>query len=410
VQLPVGPYGVPTIRIRLILNAANSGRLVGAHRFELDDANRPFTFGWRDMLALPLPGVVYANADLVTKDVTREFTTFVLPELFASAPRVTHLVAETTLNATRPAAPFPLTGGLTPLAPRPPISSPPLSEPNAAASAHPDAEAGAQVGSLIVDDATTWTAILASFALAIGFGALHALEPGHGKSLVAAYFVGTRGTFREAVGLGAVIAAAHTAGVLVIGTLLVTGASMIAPARLFPWLQLVSGIMVLLIGLQLAFDLRRRGTAPTDGADAHGHPLHGHAIAHAHPHPHDQRHSRVSAGVASSAWKRLIALGIADGFVPTASTIVLLLAAVALHRMGLGILLIVAFGLGFGTVLTSIAAGLVLGRRVVTRLPVARQQRFRAFGATLERALPIVALAIFLLSGAILTFRAALLL
>jgi ABC-type nickel/cobalt efflux system permease component RcnA len=250
--------------------------------------------------------------------------------------------------------------------------------------------------------------------LALGFGAIHALEPGHGKTFVAAYFVGVKGTVRQALGLGAIVAVTHTIGVLAIGLIVLFGSQYILPERLYPWLSLASGIMVLALGVRLltaraggwravrwfAFVLRREGNR-----------RHDHEQAHAHGH---HLHDAVSG---APPWKSLLALGLADGLTPSPSALVVLLAAVSLDRIGLGLLLIGAFSVGLAAVLTLVSLGLVYARRAVdwvnTRRSLPNAGRGSAWltsglgpASGIMNALPIGGAFVLLTVGVVLTVRA----
>ena len=93
--------------------------------------------------------------------------------------------------------------------------------------------------------------VLLALGVAVGLGAFHALEPGHGKTLVAAYLVGSRGTFKHALLLGLIVTAAHTAGVYLLGAVTLYASQYIVPEQLYPWLGLVSGVMILALGVIL---------------------------------------------------------------------------------------------------------------------------------------------------------------
>lgn len=179
--------------------------------------------------------------------------------------------------------------------------------------------------------------------LALGLGVLHALAPGHGKTMMAAYLVGSRGTGRHAALLGMTVAIAHTLGVAVLGAITLLGTAAFAPERVFPWLQTVSGLIVVGIGLSMLVRWlvnRRRGT---------------------HPHSHDlpaPGHDGVDHG-----WRLLASMGLAGGLVPSSSAIVLLLAAVNLDRLPLGILLIALFGVGMAVTLVGVGISLVAAAR-----------------------------------------------
>lgn len=221
--------------------------------------------------------------------------------------------------------------------------------------------AGSGFASLIDTDDLTVPVILASLLLAFGFGAIHALEPGHGKTFVAAYFVGVRGTVRQALGLGAIVALTHTIGVLTIGMVILFGSQYILPERLYPWLSLTSGLMILALGIRLLAAraggwraVRRFASVTRREAD---HP-HDHGHGHTHGHSHEPTPD-------APPWKSLLALGLADGLTPSPSALVVLLAAVSLDRMGLGVLLIVAFSIGLAAVLTLVSLALLYSRRVL---------------------------------------------
>lgn len=151
-------------------------------------------------------------------------------------------------------------------------------------------------------------ALLVALLAAAGLGALHALEPGHGKTLVASYLVGARGTARHAVLLGLTVTATHTIGVYVLGAVTLVAAQYVLPERLYPVLSAVSGLMLVGVGLTLlrsrlgsligAWPRRQRhgpdhhehAPQPDPGYD-HGHShSHSHAPGHDHGHVHSHHH------------------------------------------------------------------------------------------------------------------------
>src|SRR5437870_7078170 len=86
--------------------------------------------------------------------------------------------------------------------------------------------------------------VLTSLLVAAALGALHALSPGHGKTIVGAYLVGARGTARHALFLGLVVTATHTLGVYALGLVTLTASQYIVPEQIFPWLGAASVILV----------------------------------------------------------------------------------------------------------------------------------------------------------------------
>ena len=193
----------------------------------------------------------------------------------------------------------------------------------------------------LFDDAASGQGVLVLLLLAaLGWGALHALSPGHGKAMVAAYLIGTRGTARHAVGLGVTVTITHTLGVFALGLVTLLLSQYILPEDLYPWLTLVSGLLVVCIGAGvLRSRIRSRGHS------------------HSHHH-HDHTVSRRS----------LIGMGAAAGLIPCPSALVVLLGAIAQHEVALGLLLIVAFSVGLAATLTGLGLLVVYARRILPRL------------------------------------------
>lgn len=223
--------------------------------------------------------------------------------------------------------------------------------------------------------------LVAALFLAMVLGAAHALEPGHGKTVVAAYLVGTRGTVGQAVLLGLVVTFTHTFSVFLLGGGVLLLSRFVLPERIMPWLELLSGMLIVAVGAYLLRSRWRAGRHRDpdhvhghDHPDDHGHAPHDHAqgveAAHTHTHAHGpgarpHRHVPERATLGS-----ILALGISGGLVPCPAGIVVLLSAVALGRIAFGLLLIIAFGVGLAVVLMAVATLFVTARRLFDRLPI----------------------------------------
>jgi nickel/cobalt exporter len=181
---------------------------------------------------------------------------------------------------------------------------------------------------------------LVALLLAVGLGAAHALAPGHGKTVMAAYLVGLRGTLGQAAVIGATVTVTHTAGVLLLGLVLTTFRAA-ASERLYPWLGLASGLLLAGVGIGLLVRAR---------AGNHPHP-------HDHPHPHGHHHDHGPAGRPLGR-RGLVALGLAGGLVPSPSAVVVLLGGIAIGQAWFGVALVMAYGLGMAATLTGV--GLLL--------------------------------------------------
>jgi len=213
--------------------------------------------------------------------------------------------------------------------------------------------------------------LLTAALIAATLGGLHALEPGHGKTIVAAYLVGSQGTAAHALLLGLIVTATHTAGVYALGLITLYLSNYIVPDHLYPWLGIFSGLTIALLGLYM---LRQRYAGREHGH--HHHHGFGHAHHHDHDHDHAHHHGRdhhhdhgASPTEGTFSCRQLVALGVTGGIVPCPAALVVLLSAVALHRLAFGLYLIVAFSLGLAAVLISIGMITVFARRLLARVP-----------------------------------------
>lgn len=202
--------------------------------------------------------------------------------------------------------------------------------------------------------------IVLSLLVAAMLGAMHALTPGHGKTVVAAYLVGARGTAQHAILLGLIVTATHTLGVYALGLITLTASHWIVPERLFPWISMLSGLVVVGIGATLL--VSRLGAAL-----AHEHPHHHHdGDDHHHHHGHSHLPPDFENGVSA---RSLLALGVSGGLLPCPSALVVMLGAIAVGRIAFGLALIVAFSAGLAAVLTGVGLLLVYARGVFDRFP-----------------------------------------
>ncbi|MCU0536761.1 MAG: hypothetical protein MUD14_22970 [Hydrococcus sp. Prado102] len=218
---------------------------------------------------------------------------------------------------------------------------------------------------------------LIAIAIAFVWGAAHALSPGHGKTLVGAYLVGSRADAKHALFLGLTTTITHTIGVFALGIVALLASQYFMPAAFFPWMSLLSGLMVVALGFNL---LRKRLLAHKKKSSHHHHSHHDHSHSH-HDHSHhhhshhDHSHSHhdhlpPDADGDSITWRSLIALGIAGGLVPCPAALVLLLSTIAIGQIGFGLLLVSVFSLGLAGTLTILGLLLVNTKSFFNRLPI----------------------------------------
>ena len=242
--------------------------------------------------------------------------------------------------------------------------------------------------------------ILAALALALFLGAAHGLEPGHGKTIVAAYLVGARGTVGNALFLGGVVTLTHTFSVILLGLVALFASQYVLPEQIFPYLGTASGLLIIGLGTWLLVN-HLRGRGPGFG-HSHGEHHHGHSHTHEEEHHHDHSHSyeehhghsheipnKVTLG-------SLLTLGISGGIVPCPGALVILLLAVALHRIAFGLLLLVAFSVGLAAILIAIGVLIVKARPLV--------ERFSGDGRWIQR-LPIASAVVIIVVGCAITFK-----
>jgi nickel/cobalt transporter (NicO) family protein len=209
--------------------------------------------------------------------------------------------------------------------------------------------------------------MLAGIAVAFVLGAGHALTPGHGKTIVAAYLVGSRGTPKHAAFLGAMVTFTHTISVFLLGLATLFLTSYVNQEKITQVLGTVSGLSIVLIGGTLFFKryAKLRAIQAHEHAHAHGH-AHSHDHHHHdHDHDHDHHHgpgghSHVPEGDITMG--SLMALGASGGLVPCPSALVLLLSSVALGHVGLGLILLVSFSLGLAGVLMAIGMAVLFAK------------------------------------------------
>jgi len=268
------------------------------------------------------------------------------------------------------------------------------------------AELGQEVTALFQAPELTIPLVALGLLVAAGLGALHALSPGHGKTVMAAYLVGSRGNMRHAVGLGLTVTVSHTLGVLALGALSLSAAALIPPERLYPVLSIVSGAIVVVIGGYLLITRLRamaasRAAAGNLETNVHDH-NHGHDHDHedgtARPagwHEHDRLgHTHIPQG--GMGRRGLFALGLSGGMVPSISALLILVGSISIGRPAYGIVLTIAFGLGMAVVLVGVGLAFVYARRFVERIPAAGSLR-------LSQRLPLVTAVIVLLAGVLIT-------
>jgi ABC-type nickel/cobalt efflux system permease component RcnA len=405
--------------------------------------------GWREIIIRGGPGVDVVGSSLPTESPTKRLLAF--PEDSLSSPRDDR------------EASFSFRPGVG-LAPEPAIDP----DHERATRGNPDSALD-RFSELISEEEMSVGFVVFALGAAMAFGAVHALSPGHGKTIVAAYLVGSRGTLWHAALLGLTVTATHTSSVYVMGFVTLYLSEFIVPEDLYPWMGVISGAIIVAMGLALfagrlrasglpglvaswwrsltagrpelalageqgslavwprhqhgdvwhdhlplsaeTLDHHHHGELSGGGHDYHQHDEEQHAHS-AEPHSHGwgAPHSHLPPGADGEAvtWQRLLGLGIFGGMIPCPSAIVVMLSAIALHRVGFGLVLIVAFSFGLAVVLTGIGFAVVWAQRI----PLLQKAMSRAEGSNgllglFVRVFPVAAAALVFTVGVALILRAA---
>ena len=364
---PQGTGGLSTLRLEC--------RLMGAVAIGADaevayvDRNFPDTIGWREVTAVG-DGVTLSSSDVPAVSATSRLTSYAGSELPTNVRRAG-------LSAT--------IGG-----PRLEALPEPGASEQAAESDAIEGRDGGLLASLVGRKEITPLLVAAMMLVALGVGAVHALGPGHGKTLIGAYLVGAGGSVRHAVGVGAAISVMHTASVLTLGLLVLSAERVFAPERVYPVLGLASGLVALGLGSVLLVSRIHAETEMHEGSP------HAHEHGNGHEHPHVvEGHDASSRSPLSR--RGLMALAFSGGILPSPSALVVLLASVSLGRTFLGLVLIAAFSLGL--------AGALIGFGILTLK--ARDLAERRFTARAARLLPLASAGAIAAMGLFLTVRGA---
>lgn len=374
-QLQPGQAGLSTLRIELELSAPFE-RALGADQRAIvyEDKNYGERLGWREIVVQAHDGARILRSTAPETGLSDALRAY--PADLLNAPpemRAAEIVLVTGDSQALPAA----------------QQTPP------ADSARPQSSRLARYVPL---EELTPIVVVLSLLAAFIWGAAHALTPGHGKAVVAAYLVGTRGTARHAAFLAGTVTITHTAGVFALAVVTLSLSNFILPERLYPWLTVLSGALVLCIGLTLLANRLRAWRAPRALNTAQ--PLE--AAEHARLHVEGQRHSHdgyshqhtvPGADGARVTPRSLLALGVSGGLIPCPSALVLLLGAIAADQVAYGMALVLVFSLGLAGVLLGIGLIVVYARWVVRRF---------SFEARVPRLLPAVSAAAISIAGLLL--------
>lgn len=353
-EFPPGQANLPLLRLTVHL-LAELPALDSDRQAEYRDDNYSDRIGWQEVIVRASPGTTLLESSVSDQDVSQELRKYpidLLQNPLAVNSATFRFTPRADGNANGLAIPKPSSSQATS------GNSPALAKSND------------RFAELINIPSLGPSALFLAFLAAFGWGAFHAFSPGHGKTIVGAYLVGSRGTLRHALFLGLTTTITHTAGVFAFGFVTLFASRYILPEKLFPWLGLLSGLLVVAIGLSLAWS-RLRALKPMRQDPqvllAQNHP--DGSILHSHSEGFSHSHVTPGADGAPVNWRNLFALGVSGGLLPCPSALVMMLAAIAIQRVALGLVLIVIFSVGLASVLTGIGILLIHTGKLFQRIP-----------------------------------------
>lgn len=331
-----GAGDLPTLRLEILFGASlptKNGTLI------YEDHNNSNRMGWREIIARPSEGMTLTDSSVAQASQSRQLTNY--QEDLLQSPPQDH---KATLKFSSEPTQHPATHNPSSL----PSATKFLTKniPSNGSSQNPLTQL------MTTTDITFGMGIMA-MAIALALGAFHALEPGHGKTLVAAYLVGSRGTPWHAILLGLTVTISHTIGVFALGGVTLFASHYFFPEQVYPWLGVTSGLLIMGTGILLLKRVHRTFRSPQ------------HDLHHSHGDHHHPTHTHNHGDGERASYRSLLILGITGGMIPCPAALVVLLSAVSLNRIGFGMLLIIAFSLGLALVLTTIGILLVSAKKFV---------------------------------------------
>ena len=431
VIFPPGAGGLPTMKMGFVYQAAYPPRPTSGSdqrvSFHLQDNNYAGHAGWKEMVAVATAATL-SQSSVPTTDRSDELSNYPTnlltspPQILeaslsaelpvatsasaklpaASPSKITHPTASASLPPHTTAIGHPARSARIGRAAEPNIIGKPSKPPAAQGSMHLEANRQQTPRSKFTEliqaqNLSPWFLFTAAL-IAIGLGGLHALEPGHGKTIVAAYLVGSKGTARHALLLGIIVTVSHTAGVFALGAITLYASRYIVPEQLYPWLSALSGITIAGLGCYML--LRRLSGTATDHSHLPGSPQTHWQFWNREAEEAAASDPVAATGIAapSVSMTQLFTLGITGGIIPCPAALIVLLSAFALHRIGLGFFLILAFSAGLAGVLIGFGMLMVYARKFMTQLHVD--------GPLTKRWLPVASSAFITILGLTLVYQA----
>lgn len=378
ISTPLGAGNLKTLRVECYLIGQIPRSTELNHNIYFQDNNHPDRLGWHELMVTSESGISIFNSTAFGSSVTDEIKAY--PENALVAPLNERLAkfSFTFANVPRDGKILLTRQGQPTVSQKDPLTQ------------------------LIATKNITPVLALWGLFVAALLGGLHALSPGHGKTIVAAYLVGNKGTIRHALFLGLTVTLTHTIGVFALGLITLFASQYILPERLFPILSFISGLVVVLMGAGLLFTRLSSFLGIKAFVHQHnGNTTHNHwnfFSDHSHSEK-DTSHLPLGTEGNPVTWSNLLALGISGGLLPCPSALVVLLAAIALHRVLYGLLLVLSFSIGLALVLTIIGLAFVYAGRFFKDSGTSKYSR-------ITQLLPVISAIVITTVGIVICYQA----
>jgi ABC-type nickel/cobalt efflux system permease component RcnA len=383
-----GAGGMPVMRVTI-----EASLPVRAANIQYEDRNYAGRAGWKEVVIVPHGGATLTASTAGAQDRSNALRNY--PADATNAP------PQDTIASFKWSEPVQVAKAAAPpksAAPAPQVAAAPAFSEQQQQKAMGTVVRGDFLSRMLGGREITLSMMLIGLCVAFGLGAAHALSPGHGKTIVAAYLVGSRGTMKHALFLGGMVTFTHTISVFALGLGMLLFQRYVVPEKIIPALGVISGLSIVVIGAMLLYQRAKRLAGHDhhhhhhhhDQDDDHHHHDHDH---HHHNHDHHHSHSHVPEGKITLAG--LIALGASGGLVPCPSALVLLLSAIALGRTGLGLLLLLAFSAGLALVLMGIGTIVLYAKNLLPERAAA--------GAPVFRYVPVLSAVVVMVLGLVMT-------
>jgi nickel/cobalt transporter (NicO) family protein len=353
IELMIGDLGLPVLRVELELEGSLPEGWEGSTGSYIDRTYEG-RLGWREVVVRGGPGIEIVDSTAPEYDLSNALRDY--PKELLEAP-----IYDTEVTFRLEPGPGPVYDDATAVSGSETVGG---------------VFGTGRLTSIVADERLTPGMLALTILIALIWGGAHALTPGHGKAVVAAYLIGTRGTARHAAFLGLTVTLTHTAGVFALALVTLSLSHFFLPEDLYPWMSVASGVLVVTIGLTLLY-----GRTIGRRDDVQG------AVQHSHG---GMSHSHTPPATNSVTMRSLLALGVSGGLVPCPSALVLLLAAISVQRLELGIVLVLAFSIGLAGVLTGIGLLVVYARWMLRRF---------SFEARVPRLLPAASALVISIAG-----------